>query len=219
MRLIEAVEIWRVVKGNDDFWDSFILNAQVDRATLVDYLMLEYGEMLTLDNSVEVFRRRVETFFKTHKWNIDKLAESLNFKYDPIHNTRWHKHETWDRDEAIDIHQNKDNDWTENGQTDETDTNYVSAFNDVESREGAIVDTEHHRDVIDIDYHKEGTDDTITDTHTTEDEGWVGDIDEEGHKNNHTFQELIEEERKQAQFNLYKWIGKHFCIECLVSIW
>lgn len=218
MTLWAMREVWEIKNGSDLF-DSFVLNNMLDRAALIDYLMLEYGEMTTLDSDCNAYRRRIETFFKTHKWNIDKLTESMYFKYDPIHNTQWHQNHTWNRDETIDMHQNVDNDWTEDGQTDETDTNYVSAYNDVESREGNIVDTEHHRDVIDIDYHKEGTDDTITDRQDVEDEGYVGDIIENGHKNNHTFQQLIEEERAQAQFNIYKWIGKHFCLECCIAIW
>lgn len=35
----------------------------------------------------------------------------------------------------------------------------------------------------------------------------------------HSFQSLIEEERRQSQFNVYKWIGRHFSLECLVCIW
>lgn len=219
MTLIETVETWRIVHQTNSFWDSFILNNKLDRNALIDYLMLEYGDMVVLDDSIYTFRLRVETFFKTHKWNIDKLTESLDFEYDPIHNTKWHRHEKWDRDETIDVHQNRDNEWTENGHTDETDTNYVSAFNDPESREGSIVDTEHDRTVVDIDYHKDGTDDTITDTNTVENEGYVGDVDETGHKNNHTYQQLIEEERQQAQFNIYKWIARHFSTELLITIW
>lgn len=218
MTLWAVKELWEV-QNDSGFWDSFILNEIVNKTALINYLMLEYGEMSTIDNDSRVFRHRVETFFQTHKWNIDKLAESLEFEYDPIHNSRWHEKEDWTRDENIDFTRVHDDDWTEDGRTDETDTNYVSAYNDTESREGNIIDVEHHRDVIDIDYDKKGTDDYTTDEDTSEHEEYHQTHDEWGHKQNNTFQQLIEEERQQAQFNIYKWIGKHFCLECLISIW
>lgn len=240
MTLWAITELWNITHSNNqDFWDSFVLNNIVDRQGLIDYLLLEFGDMTVIDDYSDVFRHRVENFFIVHKWNIDKLAESLMFEYDPIGNTRWHGqdwHHTdndettdWKRNETINTDKVEDNDWTESGHTDETDTNYVSAFNDPESREGSIVDTEHHRDTVDLTYNKEGTNDTVTDIDVTENETFhqfvdanedhSGTEDEWGHRNNHSFQQLIEEERKQAQFNIYKWIASHFCNELLVAVW
>lgn len=230
MTLRDIVDIWEM-KHNGNFFDEITLHQLVDKDALVNYLMMEYQDMITIDSDSGMFHFRVVNFFKTHKWNIDKLAESLNFYYNPIGNVNYHLHNKWARDESIardeDIDSEKveDDDWTETGHTDETDTNYVSAFNDVESREHNIVDSEHHRDVIDIDYNKQGTDDKTTmyhetqDEDTVEDEDYDGTVDKWGHDSPNSFQELIEEERQQAQFNIYKWIGKHFCLELLVSIW
>lgn len=44
------------------------------------------------------------------------------------------------------------------------------------------------------------------------------DYNKYGH-DDQSYQELVLEERRQAEFNLYKWIGKHFCRELLVTIW
>ena len=231
MTLRDIVDIWEMKNSGKKFFDAITLNAIVDKNALIDYLMFEYQDMITIDSNSGSFHERVIMFFKIHKWNIDKLAESLEFYYNPIGNVNYHLHNKWHRDETIlrdeDIDSDKveDEDWTEQGHTDEQDVNLVSAFNDVPSTINNLIDTEHHRDVIDIDYTKQGTDDKETVYHETqdedqvEDENYDGTIDKWGHDSPNSFQELIEEERQQAQFNIYKWIGKHFCLELLVSLW
>lgn len=218
MTLRDIVDIWEM-QNKGSFFDDVHVNALVDKSALIDYLMLEYQDMITIDSDSGMFHFRVVNFFKIHKWNIDKLAESLNFEYNPLGNVNYHLHNKWHRTEDIDTKKDEDEDWTEHGHTDEQDVNLVSAYNDVPSTINNLQDTEHHRDVIDIDYSKEGTDDKTTVYHEEQDENYDGTTDKWGHESPNSFQELIEEERKQAQFNIYKWIGKHFCLELLVSIW
>lgn len=220
MTLLDAIEIWKI-RMNSDFWNDInvILHEKLDKEALYGYLMQEYGNMEILDTDSIFFHNRVITFFKIHKWNIDKLTESMYFDYDPIGNTVHHTHTTWERDEEI-LNEKIENDvWTEKGHTDEQDVHLISADNDIPADLDNLKDTEDFRDVIDVDYSKEGTDDKTTNTDQVEDENYDGTVDKWGHESPASFQELIEEERQQAQFNIYKWIGKHFCHELLVAIW
>lgn len=143
------------------------------------------------------------------------------------------------RNETTDVDRNESINTKEKGSDNSTDTNYVSAFNDNDD------DTKHHRDVHQGSYDKEidttdsettdtvdketvDTDETETINRKTDDDletqqnlGELIDvtITKKGHDNNFSYQQLIEEERKQAEFNLYKWIGRHFCKELLIALW
>lgn len=331
MTFLEILEIWEIKNPEVDFFDGIELHSFIDRDALFDFLLLEYKDMQTVDSDSGLFRRRVKNFFKIHKWNIDKLADTLELKYHTLENVRTHQHilydndrttdttstreltddETIDRDivgkdvtdrdvkdkettekdydetqtidrdiketEKIGVKDNVDRDWTEKGTDSGTQVNFVSAYNDVPSPEGTppnvhYNDTEHHRDVENGEYSKSGTEDIIKDTNTdrtdnTEDDTSISktinddvtrndsmseditkntttaddtirdetinedivknetmaddiheDIDKFGHDGG-SYQSLIEEERKQAQFNIYKWIAKHFCRELLISLW
>lgn len=63
---------------------------------------------------------------------------------------------------------------------------------------------------------KNGTDDK-TDTGTV-DEDVTEKITRYG-TDGITYQDLISQERREAEFNIYKWIGSHFCKELLIAVW
>lgn len=246
MTLRDAVTLWEMEHPTSKFMDEFVINAEVNKDSLFDYLMYEYEGMQIIDGHSGIFHDRVRMFFEIHKWNIDKLAESLQFEYDPLQNYRWKQHRDMDREQDVNSNTNRDvtttttegidtnttGSWDEQGKDSGEDVNLVSAFNDLPSKDKPWVDTEHHRDIDDSKYSKDGsstqtthTDDVINtktddDTAKTEnlDENVLEDITREG-TNGVSYQELIEEERKQAEYNIYKWIGKHFCKELLVALW
>lgn len=218
MTLLDMAEWYETVNGKS-MWNDFVLTEKINRQALIDYLMDEYADMEVIDNNSKVYYRKINNFFLVHKWNIDKLAETLEFDYNPIWNSHHFEHEKWARDETINEDTYRDDDWTEHGTTHEQDVHGVSAYNDTQGTIESPIDTEDYRDVMDVNYSKEGTDDTTTDKDTVEDEDYTGDIEKWGHDPNKTYQELIEQEREQAQFNIYKWIASHFCNEMLIAIW
>ena len=295
MTLTETQELWEVLNPNGDFWDGVILPENLDKETLVDFITLEYGDMRVIDDNTTKFHKRIATFFKTHKWNIEKLAKTLEFKYNPIEDTRWFEKYHFQDDRTTDFTSNRDvveneetdftenvstgrtdnidktinekdvinkkeildDDWTEDDTIDNTKVNYVSAFNMAVSPSGnTLNDSEHHRDTEEGTIGKIGTDDKTTTTDTTdtkdttykEKEIYTNEddtvsneqmnnikdddlvtkeiLDDDIYKrtkhfgnDRHSFQSLIEEERKQAQFNIYKWIARHFSLELLICIW
>lgn len=333
MTLCEMEYLWRVQNEEIDFWEYVYVPENLNKDTLINYLLFEYGDMQTIDSNSGHFRYHIKNFFEVHKWNIDELAETLNYKYDPLADSRWHEHFEDNRDTITDFTQAQDvttdftserdiktksdmvdwkdkdiegeenrteninedlkNTYNENETKDMTETlthghtidkpngnttttNYVSAFNLPESPTGVnLRDTEHHRDVTVSDTHENhgGTDTTDTNikSHNTTgnknnentidktshldynsyeesnqhnketkntdddvvtknvvddnivnqtvlDDGVIGDTFHHGN-NTHTFQSLIKEEREQGEFNIYKWIGRHFSLELLICLW
>lgn len=285
MTFSNAVELWEYQHPENKFMDAFVLNAFMDKNELLDYLLYDYGNLLTVEIHSDSFHDMVDNFFRVHKWNIDKLADSMNFLYNPIDNTDWKQVQDYDRgqdfgsvtdrDLATDRDVDSDKDvstdtgsttdrdinttrtegidstttWTENENSHETDMHNVSAFNDGNRNTPKSVDN------IDKIYSKQGHDTTNTDederTITTDDTIYKQDvktkegattaedikteeditknektkeqidliITRKGHDGNVSYQSLIEEERKQAQFNLFKWIGNHFASELLICVW
>lgn len=91
MTLLNMIEIWEIHYPDKGFFDDITIttNNNLDKEALLDYLLLEYGNMTTIDDDSRIFHRRVKTFFKTHIWNIDKLMETLEYDYEPLRNTVW----------------------------------------------------------------------------------------------------------------------------------
>ena len=218
MKLRDIMEIWNLNTGTDIF-DDITLNAKVNKSVLIDFLVSEYGDMQTVESYSTTMHQKILNFFLVHKWNIDKLCDTLDLDYNPIWTHDNYTDTTWARDETINTDIKEDEDWTEKGHTDETDINGVSAYNDLPATLDSPIDTEHHRDIITVDYSKEGTDDKTTDKDQVEDEDYKGNVHKYGHDANKSYQELIEEERKQAEFNIYKWISYHFARELVLAIW
>ena len=223
MTLLNVIEIWEMQHQNKGFFDDCVINTPlVVREDLFNYLLLEYGGMIPVDNDSTCFHLRVVNFFKIHDWNIRKLAESTNFDYDPLENYRVHG--KLDRDTNRDI--TKDDDSDTKGRLWQQDVNLVSAYNDNKSPQSAgvdedgnpkytYIDTEHHRDITNKNYNEHNDFHADDNDHAVVDETTL----KHGNTGNTTYQEMIEEERKQAQFNIYKWIARHFCTELLISVW
>lgn len=214
--LLNIIEMWEMQNPNVGFFDECAINSLVNKKDLLDYLLLEYGELEPVDAYSNLFHKRVANFFKIHKWNIDKLVESQNFKYKPLDTYHGSEHRT----EDISTVENVDTgvSYEESGNSNANTVNLVSAFNDVRSPNGKeYIDSEHDRQETTSNYDKDGSSDTDMDR--TQDVNENENTTREGKDGNSSYQSLIEEERQQAQFNLYKWIAKHFSIELLVCVW
>lgn len=237
MTFDNAVELWEYQNSGKKFMNDIVIHKDVSKDILLDYLLYDYGTFRTVETNSDSFHDEVVNFFKVHKWNIDKLADSMSLDYDTLGNVDWKQVQDYDRGEDFDSITDRDvnvdrmedietnKHWDEKGSSDEEDKNFVSAYND-ENR-----DTPKSRDTIHKSYEQSGNDKTDVDDDenisTAEDivknEVTKENIDviitKKGHDGNISYQSLIEEERKQAQFNLYKWIGNHFANELLICLW
>ena len=237
--------LWEINNPNKFYLEDCIIHEFIDKETLMDYIFMECCDMRVIDSNSGAFHERVKNFFKIHKWNIDRLCKSLEFKYEPLNNYHGTEQRKLERDIAFDSVTDRDQkddkvtdrDWSEKGSSNEQDVHYVSAYNDKESpeqigtdSEGRPIykfnDTEHDRDTITISYSKSGDEDISVndvleeDIHKNDvtDEDVVENKSKEGN-NGQSYQSLIEEERKQAQFNIYKWILNHWFHELMVCVW
>lgn len=249
MTLRDSVELWEIATGipGTDYLNDCAISDKISKPDLWDYLMFEFMDMSVVDSDSRFFHERVKNFFAIHKWNIDELLKSLDYEYDPLNNTHWKQNEVsdehytrdrddnWQRDETIDKTDDWDRQYDEKGNKSGSDVNFVSAYNDNKSPEGVgdkVVynDEEHDRQTHSETYSFEGNEHKQEQIHQTEDEtkNEQEDITDDTHKNKDTtwsgnkgqsYQSLIEEQRQTVQFNIYKWIARHFCKELLIAVW
>lgn len=233
--LRESVELWEIATGKkgEDYLADCNINADVDVTDLWDYLMFEYEDMGVIDSNSQRFHERVKNFFEVHKWNIDELLKTLEYEYEPLENNKWAKTEkaVGQEDEVKNKYDDNDRTYSEQGSDSGTDVNFVSAYNDETSPKYLGLDgngnpiweyndEEHDRQSHSKSYRLTGSEDN--NRHVTEANGVKTKDDKEiiMHGNDGTsFQSLVEEQRQSVQFNLYKWIAKHFCRELLVAVW
>lgn len=236
MILANQIELWEM-ENNKGFFDDCYIPSSLNRTALFDYLYLEYSDMQTIDGNWNTFHRRVLNFFTIHKYELDGLAESISYEYEPLDNFNSTQVLGRKTDKGSDSstveHTNNTENWNENGKQFQQNVNLVSAYNDNESptlvgtdSDGnpiyKYIDTEHHRDIENRNYSSHGD---KTDAFNRGEETVATSLENVGeqilkHGNNGvSYQSLIEEERKLREFNIYKWIARHFSTELLVCVW
>lgn len=246
MTLADSVSLWEIANPNKEWFDFVVdTNQHINKQALWGYLYMEYCDMTVVDSNSQAFHMRVENFFDIHRWNIDKMSATMEFEYEPLNDFGWTQSRKMDREQEVEtvtdrdkveeLEQNAVNVWEEQGTSNGTDVHFISAFNDVPSPTSdnppRYEDTEQYRDTHSNSHHNDGTsEDELNSTKGTQEdinknedlvEGVKEDIAKSGlsDRGNHTYQSLIEEERKQAEFNIYKWIGRHFAHELLIAVW
>lgn len=165
----------------------------------------------------------------TDYWEDNKTVTD----YDQTQNYTHNEDETDNR-----VIENKGSKWQQ-------DVHLVSAFNDNQSPSPAgtdadgnplytYKDTEKTRDLMNENHKDKTTDDDTRNQIQVFSEAETQDTDRQYNETNredvgeviykhgathYSYQELIEQERQQAQFNIYKWIARHFCNDLMIAIW
>lgn len=230
MTLGNSVQLWEMKHPGIKYFDGMKINAEINVDSLFNWLMYEYSSMETSEGDSGTFHDKVKYFFEIHDWNITKLVESTLLEYDPITDYRWiqTREMTDDTDKTENATASKsdkrDNEWSEKVKFKGTQINLVSAFNDIPSTLDNLHDTEKDRTITKNTTDTSGnSNETGNDNTESNKVGTIGEVLNETIARTgvqgKTYQELIEEERRQAEFNIYKWIGKHFCKELLIAIW
>ena len=96
MTLLDIIEIYNMKSGRriDDIgslYEDIDIDARIDKEILVGSLLDECGAMNCLYDTTATFKYFSNNFFKKYKWNISKLLDTLELKYDPLtnKNVKW----------------------------------------------------------------------------------------------------------------------------------
>lgn len=228
MTLTDLIEVYNMNSGRslddiDAFFADIDIDERLDKDILINSLLDECGAMNAIYTTTGVFKRFSDNFFKKYKWNIGKLLDTLELKYDPLANNNLEWTETTEIEQQLNTSEEagedrtKTNTGTQGNAYSDNDENTVSAMNsdtyqpDTNSASsGSNTRTDNLSEVIDSDRSRtkdENLDWSETDTHK-----------ETGSKNV-VLQDLIEKERKVAQFSIYNWISKKYASELFLLVY
>lgn len=228
MNLVDIIQVFNMNSGNDiddmeKFYADIDIDERIDKSTLVGVLLDECGAMDVLYSTTGTFKYFSDNFFKKYKWNIGKLLDTLDLEYDPIKNKNVEWTETTSIEQNLDTaeesgeNRNRKNTGTQKNEYDEDETNTISAMNSGSYQP-------------DNKSEKEGnntrTDDLSEDITSSKDRNknealtWEEtDKHVESGTNDIIVQDLIEKERRVAQFSVYGWIAKKYAHELFLLVY
>lgn len=184
------MDIYALEHDSNDLYyifKDYVIDERVDRDILNLEIIRSLGAMRPITTDPDLYKMLLDGFFSRYSGNITRLVDTLGFEYNPLHNKDMFEEEH--RHSVGDI----DNTDTYDTNTDGTNTNEVSAYDSTAYQPKA-------KDTIDNDvhHHAETTSDIISNVDSAKTiSGKDGDM---------TYQEMIEQERKVVEFNIYNWI-------------
>ena len=228
MTFLDIIQTWNYEHGNDlndlgSLYEDIVLDERLDKETMVACLLDECGAMESLYNTTPTFKFFSDNFFKKYQWNITKLADTLHFEYDPLKNKSVEWTETTSIEQNLDTEEDhsenrtRSNTGTQTTEFDGDETNTISAMNSstYEPDNKTTTDNTNTR----TDNLLEG-EQKAGDRNKSEDLTWEEtDTHTESGVNDVAYQDLIEKERKVAQFSLYGWIAKKYAHELFLLVY
>ena len=201
LNLADMLDFYAAIHHSEN-WDAMLqdyrLTSDLNRDDLNRIILKDLGNACPYVTDTTTFKFALETFFIKYEDNINRLAATLKINYNPVHNKDYiHKtDETFTNEKHHGNERIVDEDTTDT--VDDTVSTSVSAYNDEEGYSPKNQTISNNVDVLDK-YEK-----------TTDKGNSHGkDIDD---KTEHylgtdgAYQDLIDKERKTAQFNIYSWI-------------
>ena len=228
MNLVDIIQVFNMNSGNDiddmeKFYADIDIDERIDKSTLVGVLLDECGAMDVLYSTTGTFKYFSDNFFKKYKWNIGKLLDTLDLEYDPIKNKNVEWTETTSIEQNLDTaeesgeNRNRKNTGTQKNEYDEDETNTISAMNsgsyqpdNKSEKEGSNTRTDNLNEDIT----------SSKDRNKNEALTWEEtDKHVESGTNDIIVQDLIEKERRVAQFSVYGWIVKKYAHELFLLVY
>lgn len=196
----------------------------VDRDILADTIISKYGELDVVYTNPRMLDYYNGVWFRRKFEIIKKMYATTQFEYDPIENYD-RKEDYWETNNDVMDSESTSSDVTDTSNKDVTDgvvstetINQVSPYN----ADSYINDSKNDETVT--------NDTTVTNAgnvkaDSTSNQTTVDDRDKKGGLRAHgnigvtTTQEMIEQERKSVQFDLYEWVAALWADDFLCMVW
>ena len=211
---------------------DYTLDERLNRDDLNVKIMLELGERQTYWQHTDLLKTNIDNWFTTHEDNIKKLVDTIELEYNPLYNTDYyddvHEHTVNDDTVHEDLHKVNDDtvhedlyNHNEGTTSDGYVENQVSAY---DSSGYQPQDKSTHHDTTDLETTGDNT--IKTDKDETGDNTIKTDKDEDreldkhhyGKEGTESYQDLIDKERRLAEFNVYDWIIKQLDSEICLGV-
>ena len=169
------------------------------------------------------FNTAKNILFKKYKWNIGRLLDTLDLEYNPIVNStkNWTEtsdiHQNLDTTEGVEDERITNNTGTQTNEYNNTEDNTISAMNsDNYEPNNKTEETEESTRTDNLQEREVGSKDRTKNDELTWDEE---DTHTESGVQGTSIQDLIEKERKVAQFSVYGWIAKKYAKELFLLVY
>lgn len=199
MNLIDILDVYALENDSEDMqllFNDYTLDERIDRNVMNTTIISELGASRPITTDPDLFKMLFDNFFNKYSGNITKLVDTMYYEYNPLHNKDISEEEHRQSEGDIDN--------TDEYHTDNTTEGKVSAYDSTtyQPKEQAIGDVDHtgetHSDI------KSEVDTTRKIT---------------GKDGQDSYQSLIEQERKLAEFNIFNWIIKQMRKELFLLIY
>ena len=189
-------------------FNDYIIDNRIDKDLLNRIIIKELGASRPVTTNPDLFKMMLETFFKKYNYNIGKLIDTMYLEYDTIGN----KNLTDTEDKFEHRYSKGDIDNTDkyDTNTDTTREGQVSAYDSSDYQP-------KDKNIDDIDVHHEG--ETTSDIESTVDSEHHITNTSKGKDGKESYQSLIEQERKLAEFNIFNWIIKQMRKELFLLVY
>lgn len=200
MNLVETLDFYAMKHQSTDLFlmlQDYVIDERIDRDLLNRIIIKELGNATPFTNETTILKFAIEEFFGKYEDNIKRLIDTMYLEYNPIDtkNIKREVNESEQRESDADI-LNTDKYGTKKEDHAEQK---VSAYdsNEYQPKEkNDVTDQTSHNGETTSDIHSEvGTEKGLVEKITGKD----GDS---------SYQSLIKQERKLAEFNIFNWIIK-----------
>lgn len=228
-------------------FSDIVLDQRLDKSTLIGVLLDHCGAMDCIYETTDTFKYFSNNFFKKYEWNITKLCDTLSFQYDPLKTKNIEWTETTSIEQNLDTEEdrtrantgtqgtsftdtkNNTHSDTDRNSYEDTQTNTISAMNSSSYEPDNKRDTSGSGSTTNTGNYTET--DTGSNTRTDnlserinatkgEDLNWnETDTHTESGTDGTPYQDLIQKERRQAEYNIYNWIAEKYAHELFLLVY
>ncbi len=215
MNLIDILTEYAIAHDHSDelflMLQDYTIDNRISRETLNRIIIKDLGTMRPITSYTEVYKMLVDTFFEKYEDNIKRLLDTLDIEYNPLQNKNITETETIGETEQRESsgHINNTDNYTTNVDNVETGTDInekqVSAF-DATTYQNKDKNTDTKNLRTDNDTTHSGTTTSVITSDVDTDRDVTRNKTIVGKDGNDSMQDLIKEERRLAEFNIYNWI-------------
>ena len=152
MTLLDIIETYNIMHGKplDDMGSIYAdidIDSRLDKDILIGALLDQCGAMRVIYETTPTFKYFSDNFFKKYKWNIGKLIDTLELRYDPLINKKVDWTETTDIEQNLDTEEEKsENRSKDNTGTQTTNNTGTQTTNDTGTQTKADTGTQTRKD-------------------------------------------------------------------------
>ena len=218
----DMLDIYALKHKSDDIFlmlQDYVLDPRLSREDLNDKIVLDLGERTPYWNHTELLKTNIENWFATHEDNIKKLVDSIELEYNPLYNTDYY--EKVDNARKTDNTRQVDNKRTEDLESHSIPDDTVVSENRVSAYDSGAYQPQDMNTT-----HNTGNSATTGDNVITDDNKIVDDnktVDDNlkhhyGKEGTESYADIIDKERRLAEFNIYDWIVNQLDSEICLGV-